>query len=325
MSPDHDRPIFLAREHPPGTAAQAVHDGAWDRVRRGAYRPRTPPHASPHVAERELAADRARALHLQLSAEHTLSHTTAALLHGFRLWTPPRTTHVVQAYNASSVSADDVTRHRLPLGARERVVLGGLPVTSPARTVADCLRASPPLDGLVVADSALASGVRREDVAAVLDRQVPGSRGVRRARHVLELADAGAESAWESWLRYVVLRLGLPRPTTQLEIRTSIGRVRADAGWEKWRLLLEFDGLVKYRTSGDGLAPLDDPGRVLVQEKRRQEAAERARWRMLRFMASDSAASVEHRVLAALPPEVVRSLRPDRLLPPLPRVTARGR
>ena len=316
MNPD-DRPLFLSREHPPGTPAQAVRDGAWERVRRGAYRARAQHEASRHATERRLAIDRARALDQQLAADHVLSHTTAALIHGFRLWSLPRTTHVVQRYAASSASADDVSRHRSELGPRDRTHVAGMTVTTPARTVADCLRLLSPFEGLVVADSALRTGVRREDVATVLDRAGPGARGVRRARHVLALADAGAESAWETWLRYVVVRTGLPCPTTQLEIRTSLGRVRADAGWERWRLLLEFDGAVKYRTSGDGLAPRDDPGRVLVQEKRRQEAVERAGWRMLRFMASDSAVSVEHRVLGALPAEVVRSLRRDPLLPPL--------
>ncbi|MBD5786626.1 hypothetical protein IF650_10580 [Cellulosimicrobium terreum] len=315
--------MFLAREHPPGTPGQALRDGTWERVRRGAYRTRTAPSSSRPASERELAVDRARALGRQLGTEHSLSHTTAALLHGFRLWRTPVVTHVVQSYNASSRSARDVARHRLPLEPGDLGRVGGLRVTAPARTVADCLRLLPALDGLVLADSALAAGVRRADVLAVLDRALPGARGARRARHVIRLADAGAESAWESWLRYVVLRTGLPRPTTQLQVVTSVGRVRADVGWERWRLLLEFDGLVKYRTSGDGIAPAADPGRVLVQEKRRQEALERERWRVLRFMASDSAAYVEAQVLRRMPPDVVRSSRPDPLLPPLPRTGTR--
>lgn len=308
--------LLLAAEHPPQLVRQAASSGSWERVRRGVYRETGTTRRIGPADERDLVLDRATALHRTLRADHVLSHTTAALVHGLRLWTAPRDVHVVQPYRRSGRADPTVARHLGLVDASDRCVVGGLPVTTPARTVADCLRTLSPLEGLVVADAALARGLAREDVAACLARQ-PRAAGTPRARHVLRLADAGAESAWETWLRYLVLRLGLPRPSTQVPVRTSVGRVRADLGWEPWRLLLEFDGLVKYRTTGDGLAPREDPGRVLVAEKRRHEAIEATGRRVLRFTARDAPNAVGERVLRWVPSDVVASLRPDRHLPPL--------
>lgn len=308
--------LLLAAEHPPQLVRQAASSRSWERVRRGVYRETGTTRRIGPADERDLVLDRATALHRTLRADHVLSHTTAALVHGLRLWTAPRDVHVVQPYRRSGRADPTVARHLGLVDAADRCVVGGLPVTTPARTVADCLRTLSSLEGLVVADAALARGLSRKDVAACLARQ-PRAAGAPRARHVLRLADAGAESAWETWLRYLVLRLGLPRPSTQVPVRTSVGRVRADLGWEPWRLLLEFDGLVKYRTTGDGLAPREDPGRVIVAEKRRHGAIEATGRRVLRFTARDAPDAVGERVLRWVPPDVVASLRPDRHLPPL--------
>ncbi|MFJ4232106.1 hypothetical protein [Cellulosimicrobium sp. I38E] len=309
-------PVHLAHEHLPEEARRRLAAGEWERVRRGAYRDTPPPDVPPLVAERALAVARARAVAHALRADPVVSHASAALLHGLPVWELPTTTHVFQPYRRSGSAARDVTRHVGEVGAEDRVTTLGVTATSLARTAADCLRTMPALDGLVVADAALARGVRRSDVAAVLDR-LPRGRGSRQGRHLLELADPGAESARETWLRYVLLRTGLPRPDTQVPLRTEVGPVRVDLGWTRWRLLLEFDGLVKYRTGPSGLAPREDPGRVLVQEKLRQEAIERTGNRLLRVTSRDRPAHVVARVLRHVPPDVVRGLRPDPFLPPL--------
>ncbi|MFE9234313.1 type IV toxin-antitoxin system AbiEi family antitoxin domain-containing protein [Cellulosimicrobium funkei] len=210
------RPALLpAAEHPPQLVRQAASSGSWERVRRGVYRETGTTRRIGPADERDLVLDRATALHRTLRADHVLSHTTAALVHGLRLWTAPRDVHVVQPYRRSGRADPTVARHLGLVDAADRCVVGGLPVTTPARTVADCLRTLSSLEGLVVADAALARGLSRKDVAACLARQ-PRAAGAPRARHVLRLADAGAESAWETWLRYLVLRLGLPRPSTQV-------------------------------------------------------------------------------------------------------------
>ncbi|QJW35875.1 hypothetical protein [Cellulosimicrobium protaetiae] len=308
--------LHLAREHLPEEVRRRLADGEWERLRRGAYRDAPPPDRPPAAAARALVVARARAVAHALRADPVVSHASAALLHGLPLWTLPTTTHVVQSYRRSGSAARDVTRHVAEVGVEDRATVLGVTTTSLARTVADCLRTMPALDALVVADAALARGLRRSDVEDVLDRR-PRGRGSRRSRYVLGLADPGAESARETWLRYVLVRTGLPRPETQVPLRTEVGGVRVDLGWTRWRLLLEFDGLVKYRTGPSGLAPREDPGRVLVQEKLRQEAIERTGNRLLRVTSRDRPSHVVARVVRHVPSDVVRGLRPDPFLPPL--------
>lgn len=141
-------------------------------------------------------------------------------------------------------------------------------------------------------------------------------RGRRRALLVLELADEGAESAWETWLRYLVLRAGLPRPITQLRVRTPHGEFRADLGWKEFRLLAEFDGRVKYVPGA--LGPEHDAGRALFDEKRREDHLREERWGVVRVTSSDGAGPALARVLRHVPDEARAALRPIRLLPPPP-------
>ena len=124
---------------------------------------------------------------------------------------------------------------------------------------------------------------------------------------VVEVADGGAESPGESAVRFVLLRYGLPAPQTQVPVRTRLGAFRADMGWEAWRLLVEFDGLVKYRELAGG-----DPARVLYAEKRRQEAMEEEGWRVLRVTTPDlrDGAGIVERVRRAVAHEAAAA--PDR-------------
>ena len=98
-----------------------------------------------------------------------------------------------------------------------------------------------------------------------------------RARAVIGAADDGAESPGESLTRLVVLRAGLPAPTTQIRVVTSRGTFWGDLGWPGWRLLLEYDGVAKY-----GAGP-----EALVEEKRREDAVRAEGWSVLRVMRED--------------------------------------
>ena len=50
-----------------------------------------------------------------------------------------------------------------------------------------------------------------------------GRRGIIQARKTIGLADAGAQSPKESWLRTVLVEAGLPRPQTQIPIHDEWG------------------------------------------------------------------------------------------------------
>jgi hypothetical protein len=182
--------------------------------------------------------------------------------------------------------------------------------------VVDCLTTVHPLEGLVVADWAVARGLRLPDAAAVLDARTKRN-GRARARLLLDRADAGAESPWESWLRYVALRAGLPRPRTQYPIDTQIGKVFVDVAWPEHGVLAEFDGLVKYV---DGSFGKDyDARRALFEEKVREDAiVEATGIRPVRFVARQAPDpdAVAARLLARFPKSVRDTARVNPLLPP---------
>lgn len=312
--------VALTLEQNRNKLSAAARAGKIIRVRRGAYcapeglvadgRSNAPREA------RLVALARASALHGQLRAEHVFSHATAALLHGCRTWRAPRVTHVYQRYRASGHASDDVTRHSWTLAPGETDVAAGLPVTSLARTVVDCARTMHPLEALVIADSALALGLDRSVLFEILDAQA-GNRGKQRARLVLELAVAGAQSAWETWLRYELVRAGLPRPTVQMAVRTDSGTFHTDLGYERWALGIEFDGRVKYRP--DGVRPGHDPALEYMTEKERAEAIRGAGIRLERASASDKrdVPRMIARFTRHMPRDIVVAAKKDPRLPPI--------
>ncbi|MDO8150015.1 hypothetical protein [Isoptericola sp. b408] len=305
--------IVIARESLPSDVRQACRAGEIERIRRGAYRSvPDAPDGGRRSAARDLQIDRARALDRQLRAGHWFSHATAAMLHGLPLWRLPSGIHVLQAYRASSRAAQDVHRHVTPVPPGERTEALGLPSTTLERTVADCATTMSPLEGLVIADSALVRGLDRSATRALIGAR---TRGRRRGLLVLELADRGAESPWESWLRYVAHWAGLPRPRTQVPVTTRLGRFRVDIGWPEHAVLAEFDGLVKYRTGA--LGGDHDPDRARIEEKRRADAiAEATGIQLLRVTSKDAhdPQAVADRLLARFPAAVRGTARRNPLL-----------
>jgi hypothetical protein len=288
--------VQLARESDRDRVRREVRRGELVRVRRGAYLEPS------ERSARELARLHVRAVARQLRAP-VFSHDSAALEWGWPLWHLPSRSHVTQGTRRAGSASPDVVRHFAHLPDDDVAAHGGILLTTKERTLLDVVRVSHPLAGLVVADAALADGVDRE---AVLARAVAlgAARGARVARCVLELADPGAESAWESWLRYVALRAGLPRPTTQWPVPTRLGTFRADLAWPEHGVLAEFDGQVKYRDGAFGAQY--DGSRALLAEKRRTDAiAEATGLVPVRVTARDAPDEVAARLVARFP----RSLR----------------
>lgn len=229
------------------------------------------------------------------------SHVSAAALWGLTLWTEPDRVHLFHPSRAGGRSDPAVVRHSGRLDDDDVRDVAGVRVTSLERTLVDCAALLPPGPGLVVADSALAAGAEPDSVA----RRVAAARRTRyavRLRAVVQHADPGAESAYESASRFVVLRDGLPAPATQVEVRTRLGTVWSDWGWPELGLLAEYDGRSKY---GDG--DLE----AFMAEKRRHDAVVETGHRVLRIVKEDLAAGrLTERVLAALPAGCWGPLRP---------------
>jgi hypothetical protein len=59
----------------------------------------------------------------------------------------------------------------------------------------------------------------------------------------LPLADGGAASPKETWLRLLLIDAGLPQPTTQIRVLDGQRLVRTlDMGWEECMVGAEYDG-----------------------------------------------------------------------------------
>jgi len=123
-------------------------------------------------------------------------------------------------------------------------IVRGMRVTTPARTAFDIGRGLPVLRAVPILDALFnATGIKPADVAALADRH-PGTRGIRRLRAALELADGGAESPQETRLRLLLGCAGLPKPETQIEFRgLHTRRIRVDMGWREWKVAVEYDGI----------------------------------------------------------------------------------
>lgn len=165
----------------------------------------------------------------------------------------------------------------------------GMAVTSAARTGFDVGRRGP--QGIAVARlDALcrATGLSTEAIEAVAT-QHPGARGSRQLSRVLNLVDPGAESPKETWLRLLVIRAGLPQPTTQISVVDGSWVARLDMGWAEFKVAVEYDG---------GHHCTDR--RQYLKDIRRLEKLQELGWIIVRVVAEDRPDDVIRRVCNAL-------------------------
>ncbi|ETT23396.1 MULTISPECIES: DUF559 domain-containing protein [Rhodococcus] len=188
------------------------------------------------------AVGRAHASWLWSGRKGVLAGMSAAAVHGTR-WiddeVPPEL-----AFGAHVRAPKAILVRKADLAAHEVCTIGGLIVTTPARTAFDLGRALV-FDHAVETLDALcnATGLPVTDVFDVAASR-GAARGVAQLRRVLAVVDGGAESPPETRTRLLLVRHGLPAPETQLIIRDGSGRflARADMGWGRWKVIVEYDG-----------------------------------------------------------------------------------
>jgi very-short-patch-repair endonuclease len=272
--------VQLARERDGDELRRAVAEGRLTRVRRGAY---TAAHEdeSQGRAARRAALARIAAVHAQLTVPFVFSHESAALLWQLDTLRLSGRTHLVQASRPSTRNDPLVARHVGVLPAEECTVVAGLPVTTVARTVLDCLRTLRGDAALVVADSAARGGLDMAEVRSLM-ASARGARGIVAARRLAGWVDGGAATPGESMTRWALLDAGLPAPATQVAVPTRLGTFVIDMGWPERKVGVEFDGLVKY-SGAYGRTGTE----ALFAEKRRQDALEEQGWRLLRVTWTD--------------------------------------
>jgi hypothetical protein len=256
----------------------AVQSGRWRALRRGIYAVTVRYEALDPVRRHLLDARAALRVH---DDRHVLSHLSAALSFGLPcpLEGPGRPSLTIGTTGASTDRQADLIVQVASL--RERDIAGWLDGrrTTPARTVADCLRHLSPPDGVAIADAAVRAGLTDE---ASIDEVLQWQEGwpyVGRGRGGLELVDPRRESWLESYSLVLLHQLGVPLPVPQVAVygdnRRFIGRV--DAYWPDSATVGEADGRGKYamteRRDGAGSAidAIDAARRAVIAEKERED------------------------------------------------------
>ncbi|OBF51737.1 hypothetical protein A5756_18065 [Mycobacterium sp. 852002-53434_SCH5985345] len=233
------------------------------------------------------AALRARAGWLWTGRQGVVAGFSAAALHGSK-WVDGAT--VVDLIHDNRHRQAGIRAHGDRIDEDEIVVLGGIAVTSAARTALDLgcwystTAAVAGIDAL-----ARATRIKTADVELLADRY-SGRRGIVQAREAIALFDSGAQSPKESWLRVVLVQAGLPPPVTQIPVTDDFGDLVAylDMGWEEIKVAVEYDG-EQHRSDR----------RQYTWDVRRLETLERLGWIVIRVLAGDRPAEIIRRVRAA--------------------------
>ncbi len=194
------------------------------------------------------AATKARAAWLSTGA--TLAGLSAAAVLGTKWLDGAAPAEIVRADRHPQPG---MVVHSYQLADDEVHPVRGMRATTATRTAFDIGRGLPVARAVPILDALLnATGIKPADVIAVADRH-PGSRGIRRLRAALELADGGAESPQETRVRLLLVAAGLPKPETQIEFLQL--RIRVDMGWREWQVAVEYDGIQhwenRYQRSWD--------------------------------------------------------------------------
>lgn len=187
------------------------------------------------------AVSRARAAWLWSGEHGIIAGRSASALHRSK-WVDPQLPAEVIWTNRRPPKGITVWSDTVAEDEQQR--LGGIAVTTPARTALD-IACRYRLDRAVAAIDALsrATHLKPAEIQALADRY-PGRRGIRQARRAITLVDPGAESPRETWLRLLLIRAGFPPPTTQIPLYDEYGFLLAvlDMGWEHIKVAAEYDG-----------------------------------------------------------------------------------
>ncbi|MFI7128332.1 DUF559 domain-containing protein [Nonomuraea sp. NPDC050153] len=151
-----------------------------------------------------------------------------------------------------------------PLPPEDITMHKGVRLTTMERTALDCARWLPRMEAVAILDQFARRGV---DLDALWHRPLNSWR----LRDTLSLADQGAASPRESWLRVILVEGGLPRPTTQIGVELGDDRLAyLDLGWEEFKVAVEYDGQEHHTSPADQQRDAD-----------RREELRRRGWRVI--------------------------------------------
>lgn len=258
-------PFLVADARRIGMKWDELQSRNWRRLSRGQY----------SWTGLELDVDlRLRAVVERMPLVFAFSGPTAGWIHGLDM--PPCDPIEVTVGRDIPVHARSGVRvRRASLLAEEVANIRGYPTTSGLRTTRDLGSRRDLVESVVATDMALHAGLTS---LAALSRYVeahPGTKGIKRLRYAVDLAEPKTESPMETRLRLALINGRLPRPCVQVELHNRRGDFlgRADLYYPDVRLVIEFDGQGHRER--------------LTDDMRRQNALVNAGYHLLRFTAPD--------------------------------------
>lgn len=231
---------------------------------------------------------RARAGWLWSRRRGIIAGLSAAAVHGAK-WVDAKAPLEILHNNRNPLPGLRIHSDRLE--DDEFTLIDGFPVTTPARTAVDVGCWYPINNAVAVIDDLLRATDAKVAEFQILAERYPGRRGIQSARNAIDLADAGAQSPKETWVRLLLIRAGLPRPETQIPVSDEFGNSTyyLDMGWEDFKVAAEYDGEQHRRDRWQ-----------YTWDIRRREALERLGWIVIRVVVGDRHADIVSRVRAAL-------------------------
>jgi very-short-patch-repair endonuclease len=254
-----------------------VRGGEVVRVRRGGFV------LASHLAGLKPEADyalRARAVLLSRQGDAWVAHHAALAVSQLPLVACDLARFDLCAQVKASHRRGGVVTHPLPSGEKPLVVHGVRSITTET-ALAQVAATSGVKAGVAALDAALHNSlVTRAGVEEAAARLTLGPRAQGRFERALSLADADAESPGESLTRLLLTGLGF-RVRSQVNIRDASGFVARVDFLVGDRVVVEFDGLVKYEGA---------QGReALAREKRREDRLRAAGYEVVRLTWADLA------------------------------------
>lgn len=255
-----DDPKYLRR---------AAERGELTKLRRGAFvetafwQDQTPREQHLLRAQAVIAASRSHLI---------LCGTSAAAAWGMPIegeW--PIEVTVLDEWKGGGRSEAGITRSAANYATASTQIVGGMVVTSLARTALDITRTGGLAATVGSLDWALWSknpdALTKTELIDELDLMKPRFGGAR-ARRAVSFATSQSDSFGESQARAAIHLLGFDAPELQAEFVDAEGRMFTDFYWRDRNQVVEFDGKAKYTrqqfTNGD-------PGEVVWREKLRED------------------------------------------------------
>lgn len=269
----HHDPVFLRREaleygYTDKNLRSAVRDKSIVRIRQGTYTTSDVWGAADGQERHRLAAAGVLLTH---GDTVMLSHTSAAVEHGLRLWQPDLAkVHVTRLDGGTGRITDDIVYHEGTWTPDDVASKDDKLLVMPVRAGLEAATLANVEGGMVVLDSLLDLDLASEDELSAAARHTARWPHHQRLQVTVRLVRRGAQSVGESRSRYLCWSQHLPEPQLQFEVRDESGEVVAvtDFAWLELGVLGEFDGRVKY---GRLLKPGEEPGDAVFREKQRED------------------------------------------------------